>query len=137
VADVAARRAAIEAKGTQVAFVHMHPEAQAARYFARYGVSDMPRVSDPNARLYEAFGLTQASPTNWLRWETLKRYGEAIVRGGHTPALIGGRLRQMPGAFLIANGRLVRSFRHESVADRLDLDELTTVPTDLQGSGTG
>ena len=127
VADVAARRSAIVASGMQVAFVHMHPETQAAGYFARYGVGHVPRVSDPDARVYEAFGLGQAVPSAWLRWETMKRYAEAIVREGHLPALVGGRLRQMPGAFLIAHGGLVRSFRHESVAARLDLDELTAV----------
>jgi peroxiredoxin len=127
VADIAARRSTMDASGTQVAFVHMHPEEQAAEYFARYGVGDLPRVSDPGARVYDAFGLTQATPTAFLGWHTLKRYGEAIVGGGHMPAIVGGRLRQMPGAFLLVDGKLVKAFRHASVGDRLDLDDLARV----------
>lgn len=107
--------------------MHMHPEPQAAAYFERYGVGDLPRVSDPDARLYVAFGLGRAAPSNWLRPATIRRYLDAIVGGGHRPALVGGRLRQMPGAFLLANGEVVKSFRHASVSDRLDLDDLTTV----------
>ena len=50
VADVAARRTAMADSGTTVVFVHMHPEPQAAAFFARYGVSDLQRVSDPAVR---------------------------------------------------------------------------------------
>ena len=47
VADVAERREAMTASGTTVVFVHMHPEPQAAAFFARFGVSNLQRVSDP------------------------------------------------------------------------------------------
>ena len=127
-AAIADRAAAIDAKGTQVAFVHMHPESQALAYFARYGAGDFPRVSDPRRRLYAAFELSQATASNWLSLATMRRYFEAIFRRGHLPALVGGSVRQMPGAFLIANGAIVKAFRHESVGDRLDLDDLTTPP---------
>lgn len=133
-ADVGRQRAAIDAKGTQVAFVHMHPEAQAAEYFGRYGLGDLPRVSDPDRRLYEAFGLSSATAGSLFRWATLRRYAQAIFGGGHLPALVGGSLSQMPGAFLIVRGEVVRSFRHESVGDRLDLENLTAVPDAPQNS---
>ena len=66
VADVAARRTAMADSGTTVVFIHMHPEPQAAAFFARHGVSDLQRVSDPARTLYRAFGVPCARPTSWL-----------------------------------------------------------------------
>jgi hypothetical protein len=66
VADVAARRAAIVASGTTVVFVHMHPEPQAAAYFARFGVADLQRVSDPGRTLYQAVGAPRGRPSSWF-----------------------------------------------------------------------
>lgn len=121
VADVARRRAAIAAQGTEVAFVHMHAESLAARYFAEYGLGDVRRVSDPQHRLYEAFGLIRARPAHWLSWAVLRRYVDAIFRGGHRPGYVGGDVLQMPGMFLLRQGEVVRSFRPTQVSDQHDL----------------
>ena len=92
VADVAARRTAMADSGTTVVFVHMHPEPQAAAFFARYGVSDLQRVSDPNRTLYRAFGVPRARPTSWLSLGSLRHYLSAMRRG-HMPKLVGRRRR--------------------------------------------
>ena len=42
-ADLAVRREAIDATRTQLAFVHMGSEAQAAPFFARYALQDLVR----------------------------------------------------------------------------------------------
>jgi hypothetical protein len=36
---------------------------------------------------------------------------------------MGGGGRQLPGVFLLRDGRLVRAFRHETAADRPDDEE--------------
>lgn len=126
-ADVARHRATIEAGGTQVAFVHMHPEAQAAEFFARYGVADLPRVSDPQQRLYRAFDLGTLPLRGAFSARLAARYVEAMAHG-HWPALAGGSLRRLPGAFLIAGGRVVKAFRPGSPGGRTDLDDLATCP---------
>jgi hypothetical protein len=118
------------AAGTQVAFVHMHPEAQAAEFFAHYGVADVPRVSDPDQRLYQAFALGRVAPTQWLRPRVIGRYLETL-RHGHWPALVGGNVLRMPGAFLLDRGGIVKAFRPDTVAERLDLDDLSTCPVAL------
>lgn len=124
---MAARRAALDAAGTQVAFVHMHPETQAEAFFDRYGVGDLPRVSDPDQALYRTFGLAQVTPAQWFDPRVLGRYLQTIW-AGHRPALVGGNVLRMPGAFLIVGGRVVKAFRPATVAERLDLDDLTTCP---------
>jgi hypothetical protein len=121
VADVARHRAAIEATGTPVAFVHMHSEPMADAYFAEFGMPDVLRVSDPEQRLYAAFSLARVRPTHWLSWRVIRRYIDAIFRGGHRPGFVGGDVLQMPGAFLVSRGEIVRAFRPALVSDRFDV----------------
>jgi peroxiredoxin len=129
VADVAARRATMIANGATVVFVHMHPEPQAAVFFARYGVADLQRVSDPDRTLYLAFGVPRAKPTSWLSVGTLRHYLSAIVRGGHLPNLVGGDVGQMSAVVRIVDGRIDRDLRNPGFAMRPDFDDLLTCPT--------
>ena len=85
VADVAARRATMTESGTTVVFVHMHPESQAATFFARYGVQDLQRVSDPDRTLYRAFGVPRVRPTSWLSLGAYRHYLSAIFRAAIVP----------------------------------------------------
>jgi hypothetical protein len=121
VADVSRHRAAIEATGTPVAFVHMHPESLADGYFAELGLPDVLRVSDREQRLYAAFSLARVRPTHWLSWTVIRRYLDAIFRGGHRPAFVGGDVLQMPGAFLVERGAIRRAFRPALVSERFDV----------------
>ena len=127
VADVAARRTAMTASGTTVVFVHMHPESQAATFFARYGVSDLQRVSDPGRTLYRGFAVPRVRPTSWLSVGTLRRYLEAIVHG-HLPKLVGGDVGQMSAVVRIVDGRVDRDLRAPGFETRPDFDDLLTCP---------
>jgi peroxiredoxin len=127
VADVAARRAAMADSGTTVVFVHMHPEAQAAAFFARYGVSDLQRISDPARTLYRGFGVPRARPMSWISLGSLRHYLSAIWRG-HLPGLVGGDVGQMSAVVRIIDGRIDRDVRDAGFADRPDFDDLLTCP---------
>jgi hypothetical protein len=115
---VAVRRAAIEATGTQVAFVHMSAPEEADRWFAHYGVSDMARISDPGKQLYRAFGLEEASlrelahPRVWWPW-----LRTAAVRGF---GIAGPNWRQLTGVFVIYRGHTLAALRHRNSAARPD-----------------
>jgi hypothetical protein len=117
---VAHHRAAIESTGTQVAFVHMSTPADADQWFARYGVADLPRVSDPDQRLYRSFGLEQATvrelahPRVWWPW-----FRTAILNG-HGAGLAGPHWRQLTGVFVIHRGHLLAALRHRNSAARPD-----------------
>jgi hypothetical protein len=73
-------------------------------------------VSSPDCALYRAFGLTRGGFGEILA-------PKVIARGVLTVALHGlGRPRgdvetQMPGAFLVYHGKILRAFRHRTIAD--------------------
>jgi peroxiredoxin len=127
VADVAARRTAMADSGTTVVFIHMHPEAQAAAFFARYGVSDLQRVSDPGCTLYRAFGVKRARPTSWLTLGSLRHY-LAAIRRGHLPKLVGGDVGRMSAVVRIVDGRIDRDVRDAGFDARADFDDLLACP---------
>jgi peroxiredoxin len=127
VADVAARRTAMTDSRTTVVFVHLHPESQAGAFFARYAVSDLQRVSDPNRTLYRAFGVPRARPTSWLSLGSLRHYLSAMRRG-HVPKLVGGDVGQMSAVVRIVDGRIDRDLRDTGFAARPDFDDLLACP---------
>lgn len=129
VADVARHRDALAKAGARPVFVHMHPESMAGPYFTEYGLPDVARVSDPEGRLYAAFGLARVRPGHWLSWTVLRRYIDAIFRGGHRPGYVGGNVLQMPGAFLVSRGAIVGAFRPASVSERFDVVSFLECPT--------
>lgn len=120
VTDVAERRKQIEADGTRIVMVHMGTPAQADDFFTRYGLPDVTRISDPEARLYRAFELRRASFWQLFGPKSLARYRSANVGdGGRIGRPVDDPFR-MPGVFLIRHGRILKEFRHQSVADRPD-----------------
>src|SRR5437763_929202 len=60
-ADISEQRESIEASGARIVLVHMGKEEYAAKFFRRYGLGDVPRISDPNQALYRAFGLNRGT----------------------------------------------------------------------------
>lgn len=124
VADLATRRAAIEAVGTRLVLVHQGREEEASAFLSARGLGDVPRVADPEAVLYRSLGLGRGSflqlfgPRIW--WRGLG----ALLVGRHGLGRPVGDGFRMPGAFLIASGRVVHAYRHASAADRPDYVEL-------------
>ena len=124
VADLARRRADLEAQGIQIALVHMSGPRNASKFFAKLGVEDLPRFSDPTCELYRTFGLQRGrfwqlfGPRVWLR------AAPTALLGRHGIGWLQGDGFQMPGAFLFYRGRLLAQWRAESAADRLDLPAL-------------
>jgi peroxiredoxin len=127
VADLAERRREIEASGTRIVFVHMGTEQQAQEFFRKYGMEDLPRISDSDRSLYRAFGLPRGSlmelfgPKVWIRG-----FQAGVMKGHGVGALVGDGF-QMPGVFLVFHGEILRSFRHQSAADRPNYVELTSL----------
>ena len=116
--DLAARRKEIERHGAQIALVHMSPEREASDILSKYRLADLPRVSDPDLSLYHAFGLRRASIAQFLAPKVILGTLRAGFKYGFCKEL--GDSAQMPGAFFIFHGEVLRSYRHQSVADRAD-----------------
>ena len=118
-ADLAQLRSEIEASGTAIVLVHPADDDRAAKLFAKYGLSGLPRFADPDRVLYRALGLAKGSFLQLLGPRVIWRAGAATLRG-HTLGRKDGDAWQMPGVFLVSDGRIVEAFRHRDVADKPD-----------------
>lgn len=120
VRDAARQRADIQAGGATIVFVHMDAEDTAKAFFERYGMEDIPRISNPSGDLYEAFGLDRAglrellSPSVWFR-------GISAIATGHFPGRPRGDMFRMPGAFVVKDGKIAKSYLHRTIAERPDM----------------
>ncbi len=124
VSDLAKHRQTIESRGRQILVVTQSAASDAERFLQRYGLDDLPYVSDPDATLYRAFDLTRGSamqlfgPRVWLRGivaGVLRRHGLGKLDGDGF---------QMPGAFLIHRGRVIARHEYADAADRADFVDL-------------
>lgn len=119
-ADIAAQRREIEASGTTIVLAHMLSPERSRQVLGKYGLNDLHQACDPDRALYRAFGLRCGGlrmlfgPKVWWRG-----FGAAVL-DRHGIGRPDGNGSQMPGVFMIFHGQVIRSYRHQSVADRPD-----------------
>ena len=118
-ADIAARRARIEASGVRIVLVHMTPAHLAGDWLESSGLGGVDHLSDPDRRLYRAMGLGRGSLRQLFGLRCFVRGVAATLRGHIVGRLVGDGF-QMPGAFLIRDGVVTSAYRHASAADRPD-----------------
>ncbi len=126
-ADLSAKRAEIEKRGTKLALVHLGTAEAFAAFAGSYHLADVPAVSDPERRLYRGLGLRRGKLAQLLGWSVLIRGARAFF-SGHRVGPLEGDGTQMPGVFLIRDGQVVRRFIHATAADRPDYVELSRIP---------
>ncbi len=127
-ADISEKRQAIAAAGVQIALVHMQSDAEAVTFFARYHLDDLPRISDPARALYRAFQLPRGSLAQ-VTGPGVWGAGLKSLLSGNLPGIPSADVRQLPGVFLVSDGRVLRSFRHATSGDRPDYVDLATCPS--------
>lgn len=125
--DISRLRPKIEAAGTQIVLGHMSTPEEFSRFAARYGLSSLPAVADPARLLYRGLGLKRARLNQLVGPRVLWRWLTTTLRG-HAFSSIKGDATQMPGAFLIQNGRVVRRYEYRDASDKPDYVSLATVP---------
>lgn len=114
-------KAEADRHGARLVLVHMLQQGHETRYLGQK--SGVARIADPLCELYRAFGLGKGGflelfgPRVWL--PTLF----ALVRGCGMGHLAGDGL-QMPGAFLIRDGRILATQKPRSQAYLPDLPRL-------------
>jgi len=120
-------REQIEAKGVRPVFVHLGSPERAKPYFDYYHMSDVERISNPEATLYQlpAFALSRSNPylhflnpTVWRGWllrGAMRKYGIGMIKED---------AEQMPGVFFLKERKIVRAFRHRTIADEPDFLKL-------------
>jgi hypothetical protein len=125
-ADISAKRLEIERRGVELCFVYMpgHDadasapqietgERKARRFFDRFGLGDVARIADPTHRLYRCFDLSRGTIGQLLGPRVWARGVAAGLLKGHLVGGLVGDGFQMPGVFLLHDGRVVRAYRHE------------------------
>lgn len=123
-ADIAKRRTEIERRGTKIVFVHMAEKELAERYFQRYELEGIAHVSDPACEYYAKFGLVKGTFTQIFGLQSWIRGFQAGIIDKH---LLGSQLGdgfQMPGVFVIQEGKVKERFIHKKVSDRPNYDRL-------------
>jgi len=126
-ADLSVGRASIEKNGTKLVLVHMGTVESFSAFTAKYGLSDVSAISDPERRLYRGLGLRRGKLSQLFGWRVWWR-GQKSFFEGHRPGALEGDGTQMPGVFLIQRGRVVRRFIHADAADRPDYAALAELP---------
>jgi hypothetical protein len=127
--DLSEQRDAIEREGVTPAFVGMMGDAELGAFLESYGLEDLPRFADPRQRLYRDFGLERGTAKQLLGPEVWRRGLSAATPswlggGGHGMGALQGDGLQMPGVFLLHQGRVIGGYRHETAADRPDYTSL-------------
>ena len=117
-ADIQAIRQQLDERSVRLAVVHMSTAQTAESLLARYGLSDSDHFSDPDRRIYKAFQLSRAAWWQLFGPRVWRRGLAALLRHGQGP--IDGDGFQMPGTFVLRDGRVVVAFRHQTAADRPD-----------------
>jgi len=118
-ADLKARRQAIEAQGTAIALVHMQTDEEARKLFGAYHLGDVSRISDPRRALYRHFGLEEGGlaqvggPAVWLP-------GLKSIFSGNFPGIPKANVWQLPGVFLLEGNRILAGHRQRHSADHVD-----------------
>ena len=119
---VAKVQAQLKARGVRPVFVHLGTPERARPYFDYYKLSDVERVSDPEAILYRSpvFGLGRTSPwSHFFRPAVVKAWAMGAIRS-YGFGLLREDAEQMPGVFFIKDGRIANLFCYRTIADRPD-----------------
>ena len=124
-------RSEIEANGVRIALVHMGSESEASNLLEVFNLTDLPRFSDPERRLYEAFGLERSTMSRMLAPENLISMLKSVVRSEvplrRTMGKVVGDALQMPGVFLIHENLILDDYRPENLTKRPDYLKLAAL----------
>jgi hypothetical protein len=133
-AQLSIERASIEARGVRLVLVYQEGSPE---FFGRYGLADVDRVADPDRALYRALELKRGRLGQLFGWREWTRGFKAGVLEGHGIGLLEGDGFQMPGAFLLRDGVVLRAFKPVHTSDQLDHDAFCALPEQSTSPSAG
>lgn len=122
--DIAELRRNIEVKGTRIVLVHMIDQETASKELVKFGLGDIPHISDPESMLYKKFKLQRGSLSQLFGLKVLVRGVISGILNKNGQGKEMGDIYQMPGVFLIRKGQVVKTYIHKTAADRPDYEDL-------------
>ena len=133
--DLADRTEEIDRLGAKLVLVHMSDMETAEEYFGKYKLTGVTNVMDPNCLYYQAFGLTKGTARQLFGLHSWIRGFQAGVIDGHgvgTKQLGDGF--QMPGVFVLQQGKILNKFVHKMAGDRPAYVDLLSECCDVKAS---
>lgn len=102
----------------KLVLVHMSTEDRASKYFQRYNLQDVINISDPECQFYRDFGLMKGTFNQLFGFRSWFRGIEAgLIKGYGFGKQLGDGF-QMPGVFVIKEGKIISEFRHKFASDK-------------------
>jgi len=123
--DIARLRRQIEAAGTRIVLGHMGTAEDFAAFAGRYGLADIAAVADPRCTLYKGLGLQRGRLLQLMGPRVLWAWFKSTL-AGHLPGRIKGDPLQLPGAFLLHHGQVIKGHTYRDASDRPDYLMLAT-----------
>jgi peroxiredoxin len=120
--DISRIREQIEGLGVRPVFVHLGTPERAKPYFDYYHLSDIERLSDPEAFLY-ASPVFQVPRKNVFTQFLLPAVWKGWLLGAvtkHGIGMIQEDADQMPAVFYLRERGIAREYRYKTIADRPD-----------------
>ena len=109
---------------TKLVLVHMLQRGEETPYLNR---ADIARVSDPYCELYRTFGLGKGGLLELFGPTVILQGIMALIKGCGVGHLAGDGL-QLPGAFIVKNGKIIRAQRAKTAAELPQLEKLFDSP---------
>jgi hypothetical protein len=104
--DLAAARGSLTSQNVGLAIVYLGDDAEMQALCEHYEMSDVPRICDPERRLYQAFRLKLGSPIALMGpkvlWRGLRGFGGRPA--GLRSACVSGSERRNSNSFVIDHG---------------------------------
>ncbi len=119
--EISKLKQVLSTKGVKVVFVHMSENSIADQYFDKYEFQDANHVSDKECYYYSMFKLGKASLKQLFSLQSFIRGFDNVVLkggGGGLATAATGDEYQMPGIFIIREGKIVNQFIHKVPSDR-------------------
>lgn len=115
--ELSKRREEWTLKKIQPVVVHMGSPDEGNAMMARWGLSDVPHISDPECRLFQAYQLPRGTFGQLFGLRVwIEGFRAAILKGYGFGKLVGDGF-QMSGAYLIRDGRIVSAAPSRDAAD--------------------
>ena len=122
--DLANQKSEVVRSGLTPVIVSMGTNEQALSMMARYGLTEVAHISDPERHLYRALELPFGTLVQLFGWSAVWRaLGDGTVFRFGFGRIVGNAL-QLSGAFVVQNGRVVQAIRHASSSERTDFRNL-------------